>query len=47
MTRPLYIIIILHQTATEKPCSLQKAELYIIIILHQTATANNGASTNL
>ena len=34
----LYIIIILHQTATKFYLSLLSYSLYIIIILHQTAT---------
>ena len=34
----LYIIIILHQTATILQLRLEKLLLYIIIILHQTAT---------
>ncbi len=36
--RALYIIIILHQTATALMVSTSGAMLYIIIILHQTAT---------
>ena len=34
----LYIIIILHQTATMPKIEIDVAGLYIIIILHQTAT---------
>ena len=34
----LYIIIILHQTATSMTQMLCNHSLYIIIILHQTAT---------
>ncbi len=34
----LYIIIILHQTATMHSPIVQPVSLYIIIILHQTAT---------
>ncbi len=35
----LYIIIILHQTATLGMNASEVIELYIIIILHQTATS--------
>ena len=39
MVRLLYIIIILHQTATDIDKAKWDSLLYIIIILHQTATA--------
>ena len=40
----LYIIIILHQTATRSISKCRAVLLYIIIILHQTATANSHRS---